>query len=41
MPELLADVAARIVVPVTALPGPAAGEPCENTFAWRPSGGSS
>ncbi len=33
MPELLVDVAERIVVPVTALPGPAASEPCEDTFA--------
>ncbi|MGV4989124.1 hypothetical protein ACVB8X_43055 [Streptomyces sp. NRAIS4] len=33
MPELLVDVAERIVVPVTALPGPDAGEPCEDTFA--------
>ncbi|MEV5922409.1 hypothetical protein [Streptomyces sp. NRRL S-1314] len=33
MPELLVDVAERIVVPVTALPGPEAGEPCEDTFA--------
>jgi hypothetical protein len=33
MPELLVDVATRIVVPVTALPGPDAGEPCEDTFA--------
>ncbi|SEQ96275.1 hypothetical protein [Streptomyces radiopugnans] len=33
IPELLVDVATRIVVPVTALPGPAAGEPCEDTFA--------
>ncbi|MFI1840006.1 hypothetical protein [Streptomyces olivaceoviridis] len=33
MPELLVDAATRIVVPVTALPGPAAGEPCEDTFA--------
>lgn len=33
MPELLVDVATRIVVPVTALPGPEAGEPCEDTFA--------
>ncbi|MFF3934263.1 hypothetical protein [Streptomyces hirsutus] len=33
MPALLVDVAMRIVVPVTALPGPDAGEPCEDTFA--------
>ncbi|GGU61556.1 hypothetical protein [Streptomyces lavendofoliae] len=33
MPELLVDVATRIVVPVTALPGPEAGEPCADTFA--------
>ncbi|MFE0850200.1 hypothetical protein ACFW5P_35800 [Streptomyces rochei] len=33
MPELLVDVAERIVVPVTALPGLEAGEPCEDTFA--------
>ncbi|MEU9158123.1 hypothetical protein AB0D59_48260 [Streptomyces sp. NPDC048417] len=33
MPELLVDVAERIVVPVTALPGPEAGEPCADTFA--------
>ncbi|MFE2601632.1 hypothetical protein ACFXCZ_35045 [Streptomyces sp. NPDC059396] len=33
MPELLVDVATRIVVPVTAPPGPDAGEPCEDTFA--------
>ncbi|MGV9342940.1 hypothetical protein [Streptomyces sp. NPDC003688] len=33
MPELLVDVAERIVVPVTALPGPDAGEPCADTFA--------
>ncbi|TQK49887.1 hypothetical protein FBY35_0166 [Streptomyces sp. SLBN-118] len=33
MPALLLDVAERIVVPVTALPGPEAGEPCEDTFA--------
>ncbi|MER8226097.1 hypothetical protein ABTZ58_37360 [Streptomyces sp. NPDC094143] len=33
MPELLVDVAERIVVPVTALPGPEAGEPSEDTFA--------
>ncbi|MGW2103648.1 hypothetical protein ACWCPX_39465 [Streptomyces olivaceoviridis] len=32
-PEMLVDAATRIVVPVTALPGPAAGEPCEDTFA--------
>ncbi|MFJ9703364.1 hypothetical protein [Streptomyces fradiae] len=32
MPELLVDVAERIVVPVTALPGPEAGEPCEHSF---------
>jgi len=30
---LLVDVAERIVVPVTALPGPEAGEPCGDTFA--------
>ncbi|WP_338930394.1 hypothetical protein WEB32_00235 [Streptomyces netropsis] len=33
MPEHLVDVAMRIVVPVTALPGPNAGEPCADTFA--------
>jgi hypothetical protein len=33
MPELLVDAATRIVVPVTALPGPDAGEPCADTFA--------
>ncbi|MFF0451672.1 hypothetical protein ACFYT4_35890 [Streptomyces sp. NPDC004609] len=33
MPALLTDVAERIVVPVTALPGPDASEPCEDTFA--------
>ncbi|MFF1959842.1 hypothetical protein ACFVWX_23030 [Streptomyces sp. NPDC058220] len=33
MPELLANVTTQIVVPVTALPGPNAGEPCEDTFA--------
>ncbi|MHC3391079.1 hypothetical protein ACLQ2E_16720 [Streptomyces lavendulocolor] len=33
MPELLVDVAERIVVPITALPGPEAGEPSEDTFA--------
>jgi hypothetical protein len=33
MPELLVDVVERIVVPVTALPGPQAGEPCADTFA--------
>ncbi|MFD4956937.1 hypothetical protein [Streptomyces sp. NPDC058451] len=33
MPELLVDVAQRIVVPVTALPGPNAGEPSADTFA--------
>ncbi|MER6113869.1 hypothetical protein [Streptomyces hirsutus] len=33
MPELLVDVAERIVVPVTALPDQDAGEPCEDTFA--------
>lgn len=33
MPELLVDVVERIVVPVTALPGPEAGEPCADTFA--------
>ncbi|MGW1622705.1 hypothetical protein [Streptomyces sp. NPDC002172] len=33
MPELLVDVAERVVVPVTALPGPDAGEPCADTFA--------
>ncbi|MCF3105352.1 hypothetical protein IPZ58_27710 [Streptomyces roseoverticillatus] len=33
MPELLVDVAERIVVPITALPGPDAGEPCTDTFA--------
>lgn len=41
MPELLVDVATRIVVPVTALPGPDAGEPCEDTFALEASGASS
>ncbi|MFF5553838.1 hypothetical protein [Streptomyces olivaceoviridis] len=35
MPELLVDAATRIVVPVTALPGPAAGEPCADTFALK------
>jgi hypothetical protein len=33
MPELLVDAVERIVVPVTALPGPEAGEPCADTFA--------
>ncbi|MFE1781018.1 hypothetical protein ACFW9F_00120 [Streptomyces sp. NPDC059506] len=33
MPGLLVDVAERIVVSVTALPGPEAGEPCKDTFA--------
>ncbi|GHE41897.1 hypothetical protein [Streptomyces capitiformicae] len=33
MLELLVDVAERIVVPVTALTGPDAGEPCADTFA--------
>lgn len=33
MPELLVDVATQVVVPVTALPGVDAGEPCEDTFA--------
>ncbi|MGV9936735.1 hypothetical protein ACWDY4_40365 [Streptomyces olivaceoviridis] len=34
MPELLVvDAATRIVVPVTALPGPEAGEPYADTFA--------
>ncbi|MYW15069.1 hypothetical protein GT039_05555 [Streptomyces sp. SID2955] len=33
MPELLVDVVERIVVPVTALPGPEAGEPCADTIA--------
>ncbi|MEV3973498.1 hypothetical protein AB0K68_36100 [Streptomyces sp. NPDC050698] len=33
VPELLVDVAERIVVPVTTLPGPEAGEPCAGTFA--------
>ncbi|MET9450835.1 hypothetical protein [Streptomyces cinerochromogenes] len=33
MPELLVDAATRIVVPVTALPGPEAGKPSEDTFA--------
>ncbi|GAB2795200.1 hypothetical protein GCM10027073_29220 [Streptomyces chlorus] len=33
MPALFMDVAERIVVPITALPGPDAGEPCEVTFA--------
>lgn len=32
MPELARRRAERIVVPVTALPGPKAGEPCEDTF---------
>lgn len=31
--ELLVDVVERIVVPVTALPGPEAGEPCADIFA--------
>ncbi|MFD9618124.1 hypothetical protein ACFWB2_12710 [Streptomyces virginiae] len=33
MAELLVDVVERIVVPVTALPGPEAGEPSTETFA--------
>ncbi|MFH9090768.1 hypothetical protein [Streptomyces sp. NPDC017673] len=33
MPELLVDAATRIVVPVTALPGPHVAEPCADTFA--------
>ncbi|MDT0567140.1 hypothetical protein RM704_06615 [Streptomyces sp. DSM 3412] len=33
MPELLVDVVEQIVVPVTALPGPEASEPCADTFA--------
>ncbi|MEW2576888.1 hypothetical protein [Streptomyces syringium] len=33
MPKLLVDVVMRIVVPVTALPGSNAGEPCADTFA--------
>ncbi|MFI0742736.1 hypothetical protein ACH4PU_32340 [Streptomyces sp. NPDC021100] len=33
MPELLVDAAMRVVVPVTALPGPDAGEPTAETFA--------
>ncbi|MFD3701258.1 hypothetical protein ACFWUZ_34960 [Streptomyces sp. NPDC058646] len=33
MPELLVDVIERIVVPVTTLPGPEAGEPSTETFA--------
>lgn len=33
MAALLVDVAERIVVPVTALPGPDQGEPSEDTFA--------
>ncbi|MEV0694840.1 hypothetical protein [Streptomyces sp. NPDC050388] len=33
MPELLVDVAERIIVSVTALPDRDAGEPCEDTFA--------
>ncbi|MEW2514767.1 hypothetical protein [Streptomyces sp. NPDC046870] len=33
MLELVVDAATRIVVPVTALPGPVAGEPCADTFA--------
>lgn len=33
MPTLLVDVVERIVVPITALPGPDADEPCEDTFA--------
>ncbi|MEW2290750.1 hypothetical protein [Streptomyces sp. NPDC047841] len=41
MPELLVDAATRIVVPVTALPGPAAGEPCADTSPWRRWGASS
>ncbi|MEV7676242.1 hypothetical protein [Streptomyces sp. NPDC088752] len=33
MAELLVDVVERIVVPVTALPGPEAGEPSTEMFA--------
>nr|WTB36464.1 hypothetical protein OG781_30665 [Streptomyces sp. NBC_00830] len=35
MPALLLDVADRVVIPVTALPGPEKnqGEPCKDTFA--------
>ncbi|MFB0620332.1 hypothetical protein [Streptomyces sp. AGS-58] len=33
MPELLVDTATRIVVPVTAQPGPEVGEPCSDTLA--------
>ncbi|MEU0168339.1 hypothetical protein ABZ214_23230 [Streptomyces iakyrus] len=33
MPELLVHVVERNVVPVAALPGPEAGEPCADTFA--------
>ncbi|MFJ6785887.1 hypothetical protein [Streptomyces yangpuensis] len=33
MAELLVDVVERIVVPVTALPGPEAGEPTTEMFA--------
>ncbi|OKJ26497.1 hypothetical protein [Streptomyces sp. CB01580] len=32
MPEPLVDVAMRIVVPVTALPGPQASEPCQDAL---------
>ncbi|MFI8944816.1 hypothetical protein [Streptomyces syringium] len=32
IPKLLVDVAMRIVVPVTALPGSNSGEPCADTF---------
>jgi hypothetical protein len=38
MPKLLVGVAEPIVVPVTALLGPAAGEPREDTFAPEPFG---
>ncbi|MFI8944824.1 hypothetical protein [Streptomyces syringium] len=40
IPKIL-DVAERIVVPVTALPGPNAGEPCADTLPGRHSGASS
>ncbi|MFI5977643.1 hypothetical protein [Streptomyces sp. NPDC051452] len=35
MPELFVDVAERIVVRVTALPGTDAGEPCADTLALK------
>ncbi|MFD7628534.1 hypothetical protein ACFV7Q_21260 [Streptomyces sp. NPDC059851] len=38
MAKQLVDVVERIVVPVTALPDPEAGEPSTETFALRPSG---